>query len=244
MLTVVGSRGGRKQSAHYLTSQSRTAYTAVDGRRPTWFVDRPGTLVRQLAGPKGFEQPAVGGPTSIWTTNLAPSAIPGSWQTPNVAWLRALPRDPVTLRERLYADAAGHGQSLDGEVLVLVADVLRTGLVPSDLRAALFRVLATVPGVKVQAGRTTVNGRTGVAIGRDETAGVDRQEIVVDPETGQLIGERRVAIRGVDGIRAGTVLGDTAVGRTLVDAVPTDVVRRARPDECTVEADGAVSCRR
>ena len=42
-----------------------------------------------------------------------------------------------------------HGSSVDGEVIVYVADVLRSGLVPADLRAALFQVLKAVPGADV-----------------------------------------------------------------------------------------------
>ena len=79
----------------------------------------------------------------VRTTNLAPVDIPATWQVPTPAWLAALPRDTDALRARMYADAAGHGPSTDAEVLVIAADVMRSGLVPADLRAAVFRVLRT-----------------------------------------------------------------------------------------------------
>jgi len=44
---------------------------------------------------------------------------------------------------------------VDGEVIVYVADVLRSGLVPADLRAALFQVLKAVPGVDVSETRVS-----------------------------------------------------------------------------------------
>lgn len=242
MSTTAGGTPAKPVSASYLVSSIRTEYVAVDGGRPTWFVQTPGKVVRQLSGPKGYGAPATDRPTEIWTMNLPPSTMPGSWQTPNPVWLRDVPRDPAKLRQRLYADAQGHGQSTDGEVLVLVADVLRSGLVPSDLRAGMYKVLATVPGVEVTATSATVGGRTGVAIGRNETAGMDRQELIIDPATGQVIGERSIAIKSVDGITAGTVIGDTAVTRTLVDAVPANVQRRATRMQCTVSADRGVEC--
>lgn len=233
---------GAPVTASYLVSSTRTEYVAVDGTRPTWFVEGPRKRVRQLSGPSGVGAPEGDGTTFIWTSNLTPAKVPGSWQAPNLTWLRGLPRDPAELRARLYADAAGHGQSTDGEVLVLVADVMRSGLVPGDLRAALFRVLATVPGMEVTADSAAVDGRTGVAIGRNETAGVDRQELILDPATGQVIGERTVATKEFGGITAGTVIGDTAVTRTLVDAVPSEVRAKAVHQSCVVQTDGAVAC--
>ncbi len=230
-------------STNDLMRGTRVEYVAVDGARPTWFVDEPSTWVRRLSGPPNPPPEPTRGTRDVWTLGIPPSAVPGSWQQPNLAWLKDVPREPAALRARLYADAAGHGQSTDGEVLVLVADVLRSGLVPGDLRAAMYRVLQTVPGVEVTGHAAVVNGRKGVAIGRNETAGVDRQEIVIDPANGQVIGERSVAITGFDGIPSGTVIGDTAVTRAVVDAVPADVVRGARHEKCEVSSDGAVTCR-
>jgi len=211
----------------WLTADDRTAYVAVDGTRPTWITDTRGGEPRQIAGPPGRPAPQV----TTWTMEQAVDGTAGGWQAPTPAFLAALPRDPAALRRVLYRDSRGHGRSVDGEVLVQVADVLRSGLVPADLRASLFRVLATVPGVTVTAASVTVAGRAGVAIGRLETVDGERQELVVDPRTGEVIAERTIQVRGVDGIPAGTVTGQVRTTRSVVDDVPAAV--RAAGRQCS-----------
>jgi RNA polymerase sigma-70 factor (ECF subfamily) len=218
-------------------------YLAVDGTRPTVTVTSPQTVDRQTAGPAGAA-PApgtmAGGSTD--TTDLTPEQLPGSWQTGTPAFLAGLPRDTGALRARLYADTAGQGPSADGEAFTSVADLLRSGLVPADLRAALYRVLATVPGVEITSATASVDGVRGVGLGRLEDGNGLRQEIVVDPGTGDLVGERTVAVRAIDGLAAGTVLDSRRSTRVLVDAVPASVLAHVHVSRCTVAADGAVGC--
>ncbi|HET9631779.1 MAG TPA: CU044_5270 family protein [Terrabacter sp.] len=216
------------------------AYVAVDGARPTYTEWAPGISQRQLTGGPGWS-PVPGG-TSIETTNLAPNELPGGWQTPNPAFLAALPRDVDQLRDRLYADAQGHGSSVDGEVVVYVADVLRSGLVPADLRAALFQVLKTVPGVDVTSRAVTLQGQLGVGIARTEPVNGTRQEIMVDPSTGLLIGERTVAVEGTSGVPAGTVITETRVRTTLVNEIPAATRDAAHHAICTAGADSVITC--
>jgi RNA polymerase sigma-70 factor (ECF subfamily) len=186
--------------------------------------------------------PPATGHGETWTTGLAPTTVTGSWQAPSPAWLASLPRDPGALRDRLYADTAGHGRSVDGEAFVYVADLLRSGVVPADLRAALYRVLATVPGVEITSSRAAIGHATGVGLGYLEALDGTRQEIVVDPADGDLIGERYVATTALDGIPAGTVIGTTTWTRTLVDVVPASVRAAVVDQNCTASADGGVSC--
>ncbi len=240
------AQGQSPQNASwYRTFGTRVSYVAVDGTRPTFWVDRITKKPERVAGPViDSASPPVGTET-VETIGIAPNVVPGSWQTPNPAWLAALPRDEHALRERMYADAAGHGPSPDGEVVVLAADVLRSGLVPADLRRVLFRVLRTVPGVGVTSEAVTLDGRHGVGIGRTEPVNGLRQELVFDPATGQLIGERDVVASNEAGIGipVGTMLSATAVTRTVVDAIPADVVARAQHHDCSVTPDGAITCR-
>ena len=233
--------GAPAPSTAWLVSSSRTQYAAVDGRRPTVFVDSGSHVVRQLAGPKD-SAPPVFGDGETWTTGLAPTTVAGSWQQPSPTWLASLPRDPAALRDQLYADTAGHGRSVDGEAFVYVADLLRSGVVPADLRGSLFRVLATIPGVEITSSRATVGDATGVGLGYYEAANGVRQEIVVDPSDGDLVGERYVAVEAMDGIPAGTVTGTTSWTRTLVDDVPASVRAAVVDQNCTASADGGVSC--
>ena len=76
----------------------------------------------------------------VWTTDLTPAQLdPAPWD--------ALPTNPDALRARLYQLAHGRGQSPDGEVVVIIADALRSGRIPAPVRQAMFRVLKTVPGI-------------------------------------------------------------------------------------------------
>ncbi|HEX2133495.1 MAG TPA: CU044_5270 family protein [Actinophytocola sp.] len=141
----------------------------------------------------------------------------GAWQRPSTEFLAALPRDPGELHARLRRDTAGKGRDPDPQVLVYVADVLRTGLVPAELRAALYRVLVEVPGLEVTERVANLDGREGTAYGISRTG--RRHDVIVDPATGHLIGERRIAEEG-DRVPAGTVTTYSAVSiPVVVDAI-------------------------
>lgn len=208
----------------------RVEYVAVNEGRPSWFVDRAGPYVRQVSGPT-TRLPNLGwGKADTWTTNLTPPQLePAQWSD--------FPLDTDALRARLYQAAQGHGQSSDGEVVVLIADALRTGRVPAAMRQAMFRVLKTVPGVDLGPSPVTLDGRTGVALGRMEAVGDVRQELIFDPHDASLIGERRVFTR-----LPGEPALESGMRRVLVDDVPDSVRRVARHEVCTFEPDGALTC--
>jgi RNA polymerase sigma-70 factor (ECF subfamily) len=132
----------------------------------------------------------------------------------------ALPRDPQQLLAKIHEFNGAAGPSPDGEALVWIADLLRNGTVPADLRAALYDAAAAIPGVTVTEEQATLDGRTGVAIGRDESVNNIRQDIIIDPSTGQFIGERQVVLSGNGDVPAGTVTASTTVTSTVVDAAP------------------------
>jgi len=134
-----------------------------------------------------------------------------------------LPLDPGALLTEIYRLTATKGTSPDGEALVWIADTLRGGAVPAEYRAAIYQAAALIPGVTITEEQATLNGTTGMAIGRDETNSTFRQEIIIDPATGQFIGERTVELEGYGPVAAGTVVAWTAVTTEIVDAAPTDV---------------------
>lgn len=117
----------------------------------------------------------------------------------------------------------GSSSNRDEANFVRITDILRTGMVPAAQRAALLAALAKVPGVTVTADVANLDGVKGDAIGRSEPAREGaRQEIIIDPNTGLVIGERRLAGRGADEIPWGPdgLTGLSAVQLTVVDAVP------------------------
>lgn len=135
--------------------------------------------------------------------------------------MSTFPRDPYRLLNSIYKQTLGQGQSVDGQALVFIADLLRTGLVPADLRAALYKAAAMIPGVTITQGQANLDGRTGVAIGRlEEGPSKTRQEIIIDPETGQLIGERQILTQPLGSIPAGTAVTWTAVETSVSNTAP------------------------
>jgi hypothetical protein len=131
-----------------------------------------------------------------------------------------LPRDPHQLLERIYQENGNAGPSRDGEALVWLADRLRSGTVPAELRSVFYDTAALIPGVTITEEQATLNGRTGTAIGRDEGENGFRQDIIIDPATGEFIGERQVLLRPGADLPAGTATGSTSVTTTVVDAAP------------------------
>jgi hypothetical protein len=235
--------GSVSSATSVLTAYDYVSYVAVDGSRPTVTEVSPERLVAQISGPVDVtHNPAFLGPGGVETTGLAPNSFPPSWQQPTPSWLASLPRGTAALRDRLYADTAGLGRSADGEAVVYVADLLRSGVVPADLRAALYRVLATIPGVEITSSQARLGTTTGVGLGYHETVDGTRQEIVVDPDNGELVGERSVVIEAVGGVPAGTVLSSTTWTRTLVDQLPASLRRAVVDQNCTASADGGVAC--
>lgn len=142
-----------------------------------------------------------------------PCSEPGMWQDPTPEFFDSLPRDPTALYERLHADVEDRGED---HIVVFVADALRSGLIPADLRASLYRVLAMVPGLEITEKVANLDGKQGIAFGIEDD--IERQDVIIDPATGEFIGERRIAIAGREGIPSGTVVGYSSVSTAVVDA--------------------------
>ncbi|MCT2587341.1 CU044_5270 family protein [Actinophytocola gossypii] len=142
----------------------------------------------------------------------------GTWQRPSTGFLAALPRDPGALLDRLRRDTEGKRGDPDLRMLEYVADALQSGLVPAELRTALYRVLAEVPGVEVVERVPNLDGREGTAYGLSRAG--RRREVFADPDTGHYLGERHVAEDEAQ-VPAGTVTSFTAVSLpVVVDSIP------------------------
>lgn len=143
--------------------------------------------------------------------NRQPCSTKGSWQSPNAEFLAALPRDPAALYDQLRAEVGDRGEA---HMVTYAADLLRSGLVPADLRAALYRTLAKVPGLEITERFANLDGAKGTAYGISEN-GI-RHDLIVDPATGQFIGEREITEKGFGRIPPGTVIGYTSVTTAVV----------------------------
>lgn len=171
-----------------------------------------------LSEPPGVEERRA--PCGDWYAvdeGRKPCTQPAGWQSPNAEFLSSLPRDTDKLYDRLRTDTAGRGQDKNLEMLVYVADLMRSGLVPADLRAALYRVLGKVPGLRITDEVANLDGKKGTAFG--VSAAGQRHELIIDPTTGQFIGERQITEKGWPGVPPGTVTTYTSMTTTVVSGM-------------------------
>jgi len=132
-----------------------------------------------------------------------------------------IPRDPGALRDYFYNSYVGGSLSIDENVWKRMTELLSTGGIPADLRAALYKVMALVPGVKIIDSEANLDGRTGVALGRTDAARPSTSlEVIIDPNTGLLIGERHVSLLKDGVVPAGTTTSWTSVETNVVDFAP------------------------
>lgn len=164
------------------------------------------------------------GPSLVGIQRAPHGAFYGSEQTVMnglpVGKISSLPEDPQALLKVIRERTEGAGPSPEMEALITIADTLRTGVVPASLRAALYKAAALIPGVTVVDKQATLNGKTGIAIGIPSPDGSTRQEIIIDPATGLMIGERNVALKATADFPAGTATAWTAVQTSVVNSAP------------------------
>ncbi|MBP2412179.1 RNA polymerase sigma-70 factor (ECF subfamily) [Arthrobacter stackebrandtii] len=215
----VGAHG----EVDWLDTEKMSMYVPAD-RDQEWVWERSGriptTFFSEEAKEVAMSQKEEMGDTSELLRGNRGAFYDSVSSFPDEKELAAYSRDPRMLLNSIYLKTAGKGQSVDGEALVFIADFLRTGLVPADLRAALYKAAAMIPGVTVTESQATLDGQTGVAIGRVEDVSQFRQDIIIDPATGQLIGEREVALTDRGSIPAGTTIGWTTIRTSVVDSAP------------------------
>jgi hypothetical protein len=128
------------------------------------------------------------------------------------------PRDPQALLAYFQKRYGKAPNGANAEIWTQITDELRTGQVPADLRAALYKTAALIPGIKYIGSDVTLDGRTGVAIGLENSQ--NRDDIIIDPATGLMIGERNVGLKAEFGIPAGTSNSWTSITTTVVNAAP------------------------
>lgn len=126
--------------------------------------------------------------------------------------LLAYPTDPDKILARLRAGYQdGQGSGLDAELFTQIADALREQPAPAALLAGFYRALARIPGVEFLGDTRDRAGRHGLAVAR--TAQGTRQELILDRDTGELLGEREVLLDpDAAGLkrRAGSTITDSA----------------------------------
>jgi hypothetical protein len=227
----MGSFGTPTRLLLHLTEQSIRQWVPARPERD-WLLDREVTgRVRWLTGTaeeaddEGFD-PAAGIPTGRFRAahgdfyadldELPARRRPGSWHAPTTSFLAHLPRDPRALLRCLRAD--GPEGRTASQPFVRAVGALRSGLVPADLRAALYAALMALPAVEIDEHATDCEGNPRLALVHDD--GPTRTELIIDPVDGAFAGERdtlRTASRL--GLAAGTVVLCTSVTTHVVDTL-------------------------
>lgn len=125
---------------------------------------------------------------------------------------------PRRLYERIRDGVTeGQGASRDSETFVQIVDALREGLVPASVQATLYRALTFVPGIEYK-GRS--HDRLGRVVDLFALAVPERAEqlqVMVDPNTGALLGERTTTYQPPAGLQVRTTAED---GRSVAAAPP------------------------
>jgi hypothetical protein len=104
--------------------------------------------------------------------------------------LRKLPTDTSALKKLIEARKVEGGPPGDVETFTIVGDMLRETYAAPQLRAALYEVAAGLPGVQLVGDVKDQDGRTGTAVGYTKN-GI-RHDLIFDPKTSALLGERTV----------------------------------------------------
>ncbi|GIH68671.1 CU044_5270 family protein [Sphaerimonospora thailandensis] len=176
---------------------------------------------------------------SLKVENLTPRAYPG-WPIPEEAnrekgtwWaslpvcdgaprdtaytsLKKLPTDAKGMRDYLYSREHGDNPP-DTGAWAAAGDLLRETYMPAAQRAALFEAAATIPGVTVTEDAQDAAGRRGIGVGR-VSFGV-REDIIFDPETYELLGERGVV---VDAKKAKSPVGSLVASTAQLEVTVAD----------------------
>lgn len=141
----------------------------------------------------------------------------GDWRQPTTDFLAKLPKDPAALLQALRVVPAGKDDT-DGTAFERIGSVLASGLVPADLRAALYRAAREIAGVRVVDGVVNLDGTSGRAVTRE--ADGYRTDLIIDPSTGRFIGRRTVATKAEGKINRGDVINWTAVTTRITASAP------------------------
>ena len=171
---------------------------------PIWFgpADRAAWQADGSPDLRGQPSDTRFGPTPPGVDPWVPQVWPGSLYYQNVD---ALPTDVGALRHLIDERAAAAEGATDYERFTIVGDLLRETVAAPKVRAALYRVAASLNGVELVGSMTDRAGRTGTAVAmtNDQSSrGLERRLLIFDPGTSVLLAEEDVLLHRVDWLDA------------------------------------------
>jgi hypothetical protein len=192
--------------------------------RQTWIAANGAGRAREVSAKPEFLTP---GQRRAWKEAGSPRLGSGhveDFALPGQPFLDTsdLPTEPEALRRLIEARKIPlvGGPPGEAETFTLIGDMLRNTYLPPDFRAALYRVVAELPGVESLGEVKDPVGRTGAGVAY--TRGSIAQELIFDPGTSALLGEREVAARRIPELQvpAGTEIGSaTYLESKVVDSL-------------------------
>ncbi|MBO4273691.1 CU044_5270 family protein [Microbispora triticiradicis] len=207
--------GENEKESRYLYRTKRTIWLSADGTRD-------GALKIEHLEPRAYPGWPIP-PEAYREKGTEWLGLPACDKVSDTAYtmLKKLPSDPEKMRSHLYARPHGDLPS-DAGAWTAVGDLLRETYVPAPQRAALFKAAATIPGVTVNENVGDAAGRTGIGVGR-VSRGV-REEIIFDPATYELLGERGVVVDAREArAPVGSLVASTAQLEVTVDDAAPEV---------------------
>jgi hypothetical protein len=192
-LNMMPTRSGELIAA--LVSKTRTMWIAPDGSG----------RIREAAGELVFPSESS---RSAWQAAGSPPlgrAINQDFGPQQLSFedMSRLPTDPSALATVIRERAQRADPPLHDEMFVIVGDLLRQQTAPPQVRAALYKVAAGIPGVELVGQVRDRAGRQGVAVAMTSTyTGLKQRHVLIfDPKTSALLAEETVlleAVRWVD----------------------------------------------
>jgi hypothetical protein len=104
-----------------------------------------------------------------------------------------LPTDPSKLQRYIEQHATGGGPRFS-DIFSLSQNLLNGAPLPPKVSAAMYHVIARLPGMRLIGPARDPLGRRGVAIGLFFNHQPGRIELILDPTTGVLLGQRGIAL--------------------------------------------------
>lgn len=236
----------------YLFTRSKSAYLSAVGYDPdcqrppceateTWSVLVPSVRESWISfdgSRRGRVREVLGKPRFVSADQRAGWVAAGSPSLPRTGQVEdsglssggmldasELPTDPVELRHLIEARKIRgvEGPPGEAETFTLIGDMLREAYLPSDVRAAIYRLTAELPGVELLGEVHDPVGRLGTGIAFTDRKRGTRHELIFDPATSALLGERESIVRSAPyGFKAppGTPVGYAAyLESSVVDSV-------------------------
>lgn len=227
-MSIAPTCGGPKRcEVSFLAPRERETWTAPGGRSHFLVVSEKGEFLtseqRRAWFAAGMSAPEGAGRVEDETYDGTP-----------ILDTSKLPAEPAALRRLIEKREIPwvDGPKGEAETFVLIGDMLRNAYLPPDFRAELYAVAAELPKVELLGDVEDPTGRPGIGVAY--TDNFARHELIFDPDTSALLGEREVSVRpGLFDAPVGTEYGSaTYLESGVVDSIDE------RPDGSSVGSAG------